>query len=234
MELRLLDQGFGPGIVLFHLLDEVLNFGYRGEAEGEIEEAGKVHILVDGAGAVGREKYPVVAVVGIAGSRFAAHVGHDAGNNQVLNFQTAQDSLQVGIIEGRIAVFDDNFFVGSGLERLMDFAVGIAFKAHTLPPPAHDAGIKAVRMVHMAGEDNGAAGASEGCDKLFHVGENSMAAAGEGRRGGIKEEVLHIDDHQSGLFDQQLHRVAIEGGDFIEPLSGFAFKGFGSYVVVHI
>ena len=77
----------------------MFGFGHEGEAEGQVEKTGEVHFLIDGTRAVGREKYSVIAVVGIARRRLAAHVGHDTGYNQILDFLTAQNSLQIGIIK---------------------------------------------------------------------------------------------------------------------------------------
>lgn len=85
-EVYILWEGDAPGFYLetgwlvkdVRTWEVVVTFG---KSPSEVQEGGNMHLLGGSGGGVGEEMDFIVAHVSVAGSGFAAHVGHDAGDD---------------------------------------------------------------------------------------------------------------------------------------------------------
>ena len=71
-----------------------------------------MHLFVDAAGAISGKEYPEITVICIPGSRFTTHICHNARNDQVFCFKTPQHRFQVGVVESRITMLENDLFIG--------------------------------------------------------------------------------------------------------------------------
>ena len=116
-------------------LQNLLGGSHMGEAVGQGPERGEVEVFLAGAGGIRQEEHPMIPHVGVPGRGLATAVGHDPGDDQILNAQTAQYGLQVGIVKSAVAVLLHYLFPGAGSEAGMDFGFRGPLHAHPLPPP---------------------------------------------------------------------------------------------------
>jgi len=144
------------------LPDYFVGGGNMSESKGKVEQAGQMHLLVDAACTVGQEKHTIVAIIGVTGGRFTAHIGHNAGDHQILYPHTAQNGLQIRVVKGRITVLGDDLFVRQGGDVAMYLAFGTSFDAHSLPPPFHNASVALAGMMHVLSVNHRTTGTSEG------------------------------------------------------------------------
>jgi len=168
----------------------------------------------------------VIAIVSVTGGRFTTHVGHYAGDDEVLNLEASQDSLQISIIESGVAMFGDHLLPLERGDFIMHKAFGSTFKTGSLPPPLHDAGVDEVGVVDMASVDDRSAGGTKSGDKSFYVWENGGTPAGKCGRGGVEEEFLHVDHKKGGTILIEIHNMCINGTYFLEPGFGLDLKIF--------
>lgn len=164
---------------MFKFADDMMYGCHVGKTEGKIEETGKVHFFINAAGAIGEEEHAIVSVVGIAGGGLTAHVGHNSGNQQVLDLEAAQDSFEVRVVERRVAVLENHFFLCLWSQVTMNLAFRGPFDAHAFPPPAHNAAVDMVGVMHVPGIDHRTVVLTKGIDQTLEQRQDGEAAASE-------------------------------------------------------
>jgi hypothetical protein len=65
-------------------------------------------------------------------------------------------------------------------------------------------------MMHVTGEDHGAAGPTKSPDETREVRQYRQSAAGKGGGLVIEEKSLHVDYHERRTVPPQLHPVLVE------------------------
>ena len=182
-----------PSVQLVH--DHVAS-GHVCETERKVQETREMHLFAYRPGSVRQEENPVVPVVCVPCRRFAAHIGHDPGNNNVLYSQAAQHGLQIRVVEGRVPVLENNLLAHQRGQVRVDLTLRAPFETPALPPPSHDPAIEVAGMMHVLGEDHREIRSAIGIYDAFHSRENRYPTTREGGRCGIKEEPLHVDHDQ--------------------------------------
>ncbi len=127
----------------------------------------------------------------------------------------------------------DHFLVGQRPDLLRDFALRAPLKAHSLPPPAHDAGVQIVGVVHVPSEDDRQIRCTKAFQESFHRAQDGQTTAGECGRLRVEKEVLHVHYHQGHSTRPHCHLVEIKWGDLCQPIGGLLRKRLGGYVILH-
>ena len=131
------------------MLSQLFDRRYVGKSICKIEKARTMHLLRATGSSVRKEEYPVVTEVCISCGGLTAYVRHNPRDNHVFCATTPENRLQIGVIEGRIAVLGDYFLMSPWCYLSVYSALFRSLDAHLAPPPFKYSGIDSVWMVRM-------------------------------------------------------------------------------------
>ena len=164
----------------------------------------------------------IVALARVAGRPQHADVGANAGNQQRLDFEPAQDLIELGAEEYAEAPFDDADVIRVGLKRIDNLEalaalytgrrrrrtrLGPGMRAGdpaAAPVPQQPAAIDTARTVRLLAENHRYPGAARGGDEAGDPRHHGFGAERVGADFRIDEIVLHIDDGQGRSADDEI------------------------------
>jgi len=130
-------------------------------------------------------------------------------------------------------MLEDDFLAGHWRQVRMDLALRAVFKALALPPPPHDPAIQVARMVHVLGEDHGAARSAKGIYEPLGCRKDRHASTRERRGCRIEEEPLHVDHQQDARPHVQPHLMLVVWTDLVQPRQSLGSDVLGRRIWFH-